>query len=282
MLSSGSVSFIERGDIVSELKLPCGQCLGCRLDRARDWSLRIGHEAKLHLHNHFVTLTYAPEKLPHGGSLNYGDVQLFHKRLRKAYGPFRFFTVGEYGEQLSRPHYHSIYFGLQIPDLKRWGGTDKVPTFVSDSVMRLWGNGHVLFGSVTPQSSHYVARYALKKVNGDRSEAHYTRVLEDGEIVQLVPEFARMSTRPGLGYGWFQKYHSDVTTHDYVIRDGAKNPVPPYYDKLFKRAGGELDVTKMARAERALERADDNTPERLSQREEVAQARNNLKQRHKQ
>lgn len=279
--SSGHVSFTElaRDNIVKSLKLPCQQCIGCRLDRARDWSLRIGHESKSHAISHFVTMTYDDAHLPMHGSLNYSDVQLFHKRLRKAFGPFRFFVVGEYGDTSDRPHYHGIYFSLAVPDLKRFGGSDKMPTYASERVNQIWGKGFCLFGSLTPQSASYVCRYALKKVNGQRAETHYQRVTPDGEIVTIEREFARMSTKPGIGHTWFMKYHSDVTTHDYVIQDGAKNPVPPYYDKLFKRIGGELDVTKMGRMEKALLRAADNTPERLAAREIVAKARASTKAR---
>jgi len=269
----GSVSFTQlaRDQVVRDITLPCNQCIGCRLDRARDWSLRIGHECKLHQRNWFATLTYAPEHLPTNGSLNYEHMQLFYKRARKRFGKFRHFTVGEYGEQLSRPHYHAILFGLELPDLKRWGGKEGRETYVSQALIETWGQGHILLGTVTPQSANYVARYSLKKINGQLAEQHY-----GGKS----PEFCHMSSKPGIGANWFQKYHSDVTTHDYVIRDGVKNPVPRYYDKLFKRNGGELDVTKMGRQEKAALRTADNTPERLEARETVAKARSNLTKRY--
>lgn len=272
LTSSGGVSFTElrRDDVTRPISLPCGQCIGCRLDRARAWSLRIGHECKLASPNWFATLTYDENSLPANGSLNYSHMQAFYKRLRKKLGKFRHFTVGEYGEQTNRPHYHAIWFGMGLLDLQRFGGSPELPTFVSPLVSQTWGKGHVLLGFVTPQSADYVARYSLKKVNGDLAEAHYQG---------RTPEFCRMSSRPGIGHDWFMQFHGDVTTHDYVIRDGTKNAVPRYYDKLFKRQGGELDVTKMGREARARERADDNTPDRLAVREEVATARSNLRKR---
>jgi hypothetical protein len=41
------------------------------------------------------------------------DLQLFFKRLRKAYPDvkLRYFACGKYGEQFARPHYHVILFG---------------------------------------------------------------------------------------------------------------------------------------------------------------------------
>ena len=83
------------------------------------WALRCMHEAKLHDRNCFVTLTYDDLHLPPHGSLRYRDIQLFHKKLRRRVGAFRFFLCGEYGEQLGRPHYHACYFGMFPPDAKR-------------------------------------------------------------------------------------------------------------------------------------------------------------------
>src|SRR4051794_29862641 len=66
--------------------LPCGQCIGCRLERSRQWAIRCSHEAKLHEENCFITLTYAPEHLPPGGTLVVKDFQDFMKRLRFEFG----------------------------------------------------------------------------------------------------------------------------------------------------------------------------------------------------
>ena len=41
------------------LSLPCGRCIGCRLERARQWAVRIMHESKMHDTNCFLTLTYS-------------------------------------------------------------------------------------------------------------------------------------------------------------------------------------------------------------------------------
>lgn len=280
-LASGGISFVERGDVIGDVKLPCGQCLGCRLDRARDWSLRIGHESKLHQANIFLTLTYDDANLPNPPSLTYSDFQLFAKRLRKARGPFRFFMCGEYGDQTRRPHYHAIIFGLDFADKKRWGGSDKMPTFTSGELTRIWGKGMTVFGAVTPQSANYVARYNLKKITGQTAEYHYRWTdPESGEVHQLEPEFCHMSTRPGIGAPWYEKFHADVHTHDYVIRDAAKNPVPRYYDKLAKKAGiYELDELKQQREIKARPKAWNNTPERLAVRETVLKARTSLSKR---
>jgi hypothetical protein len=115
----GSVKFVSRNKkgVDGTLELPCGQCIGCRLERSRQWAMRCLHESSLYDRNAFVTLTYDDEHLPPGGSLNYPDFQRFMKRLRKnSKSPIRFYMGGEYGESTLRPHFHVCLFGYDFPD----------------------------------------------------------------------------------------------------------------------------------------------------------------------
>lgn len=41
-----------------EITLPCGRCIGCRLDRSKQWAVRCLHEAQQHTENAFITLTF--------------------------------------------------------------------------------------------------------------------------------------------------------------------------------------------------------------------------------
>ena len=112
--ATGSICFSPRkfNKEIDPFQVPCGKCAECLLERARDWSIRCLHEAKMHEHSAFVTLTYADENLPADRKLNHFDFQLFMKRLRKEYGEgIGFFMCGEYGEQTQRP---SIVTGKQI------------------------------------------------------------------------------------------------------------------------------------------------------------------------
>ena len=86
-LISGEVVFKERGDIVASLFLPCGRCVGCRLERSRQWAVRMMHEASLYDMSSFVTLTYDDLNIDDKRSLVYSDFQKFMKRLRKHRGP---------------------------------------------------------------------------------------------------------------------------------------------------------------------------------------------------
>ena len=133
--SDGSVKFVSRNKagVEGTLELPCGQCIGCRLERSRQWAMRCLHEASLHDFNAFITLTYSDSNLPPGGSLHYTDFQLFMKRLRKRAGmPVRFYCGGEYGESGTvRPHFHACLFGYDFPDkvfYKKTGSGERIYT----------------------------------------------------------------------------------------------------------------------------------------------------------
>jgi len=277
--ASGEFVSSARKGVVGDLTVPCGRCIGCRVARARMWSLRCVHEASLHPANCFVTLTYSDDKLPPGGSLCYRDFQLFVKRLRKHYSgtPVRYFVCGEYGEQLSRPHYHACLFGLNFfedrePVLLLSGSTHT--HYRSATLERLWGLGFVDITDLNVRTAGYAARYILKKVTGDLAESHYSRVSPDGVISSVAPEFARMSVRPGLGADWFSRFGADVASGDSIVHDGRQYPVPPYYDRLRKRSD-ELGLAevKAERELRAYRVRSDSTPRRLADREKVAAAR---------
>jgi len=72
-----------------DLKLPCNTCIGCRLDRARQWAMRCMDEASLYRDNSFITLTFNDENLPDNRSLDVSIFQKFMKRLRKEVAPLR-------------------------------------------------------------------------------------------------------------------------------------------------------------------------------------------------
>lgn len=211
--------------------LACGQCIGCRLERSRQWAVRCCHEASLYDDNCFVTLTYNDESLPFGGTLVRRDLQLFVKRLRKyvnvtSGGKFRFFGCGEYGDLNLRPHYHILLFGYNFEDRYLWRNSPSgFRLYRSEILERLWSLGNCEIGDVSFESAAYTARYCVKKINGDRAVEHY-----GGRL----PEFGCWSNRPGVGLPWLTKYQSDVYNFDYVVVNGVKARPPRYYDKKFE------------------------------------------------
>lgn len=192
------------------------------------------HEAALHPESSFVTLTYDDEHL-RSPSLEYRDFQLFMKRLRKRFGPTRFFMCGEYGEQTWRPHFHACLFGVFFSDRQVFSSRQGHHLWTSDTLSALWPHGHSTFGLLSYESAAYVARYVVKKITGDAAAEHYQVCDPDsGELVPVVPEFAQMSRRPGIGKPWFAKFYRDVFGQDSVVLPGGLKIRPPrYYRELL-------------------------------------------------
>ncbi|QCQ84698.1 replication initiator protein [Blackfly microvirus SF02] len=280
-LGSGDVVFdIRKGDPTSKFPLPCNNCVGCRLDKARQWAIRLTHERREHDLAIFVTLTYNDQHLPRDGGLVKKHMQTFFKRLRSYIEyttpdnpKIKYFMCGEYGGKTLRPHYHAIIFGMDFAD-KRFHKNNKQgdKLYTSKKLDELWGMGHCNIGDVTYQSVGYVARYNLKKVNGVNKHEHYKGVNRDtGEIVSIIPEFIAASQ--GLGLAHFERHHQQMYMRDSVVIQGKEAPVPKYYDVKLKQVNEEwLAEIKAKRLEKAMAAAADNTRERLKVREEIKTA----------
>lgn len=268
------------------LTIPCGQCIGCRLQRSAQWAVRCSHEASLHKNNCFITLTYNNEHLPPGSTLVKAEFQKFMKRLRKAYGAgIRYYMCGEYGEQFSRPHYHACLFNFNFPDREFWkntGAGEKL--YVSQSLGKLWSHpktkatmGYSSIGEVTFESAAYVARYVTKKITGQKALGHYNEIdYQTGEILsERQPEYNDMSRRPGIAGAWFDENYNDVYSGDFVLRKKktgqlVKITPPKFYDSRYELIDPEdLKKIKEARKLNAAKHKDNNTFDRLQVREEI-------------
>lgn len=211
--------------------LPCGQCMECRIKKAREWSIRLLHEKQLHEKSCFLTLTYNDENLPKDKGLHVDHVQKFlkdyrHELDRKQGGKkIRFFCAGEYGSKSFRPHYHLIIFGDDFTkDRLLYGVSHGHKYYISDTLKRLWPYGYHIIGSVTNDSVMYVARYVTKKITGSISAFYY-----DG----IKPEFSTMSRRPGIAHDWLMKHSQDIYNYDKCYFKGLELRPPAYYDRLF-------------------------------------------------
>jgi len=250
-------------------KVPCGRCIGCRLERSRQWAIRCVHEIQMKEDNCFLTLTYDNEHLVYKDeseipTLHPRDLQLFMKRLRKEFGNgIRFFACGEYGGVTHRPHYHALIFGFDFKDKKYFTTSGDNHLYTSDSLNRIWTHGHCIIGNATFESAAYVARYIVDKKLGQQAEI-YTEL-------KIEPEFIRMSRRPGIGATWLQKYQSDVFPHDYVvIRDGLKCKPPKFYSNRYELANPEqFKQIKSIRKDEQAKSWKNNTTEKLKIREYV-------------
>lgn len=258
------------------VSLPCGQCIGCRIDYSRQWANRCLMELEYHDSAYFCTFTYDDAHVPQSEyvdpntgevltslSLRKKDFQLLMKRIRKRFpnDKIRFFMSGEYGSETFRPHYHAILFGLHLDDLTRYKivreGNEYYTYYNSPSLQSCWRdhNGHdigfVVVGEVTWNTCAYTARYVMKKLKGEAAEMY--------EKFGLEPEFSLMSRKPGIARQFYDD-HPDLYEFDKINistpRGGKSFRPPRYFDKLFDVENHEkLESLKNTRAQIAIEQA---------------------------
>lgn len=257
-------------------KIPCGKCIGCRLEYSKNWATRCMLESKLHYQNWFITLTYDEEHLPidpekvntdtgeifernetWNGTLRPKDLQNFMKRLRitweRKYNnkDIRFFACGEYGSQYKRPHYHLIVFNLNLTEeqLKpKFINEEHQQIYECPEIEKIWGKGLIAIGGVSWSSCAYVARYITKKQKGPDSVDYYYKQGQE-------PEFVRMSRKPGIGREYYELKKHEIYETDEIFQTTVKgNTVklkpPRYYDKLYDIDYPE-DMERIKNARRA-------------------------------
>lgn len=259
---------------IEERTLPCGQCIGCRLDSSKEWAARCTHEALFHEENSFITLTFADQNLPASGSVSKDDTTKFMKRLRKELAPkkIRFLAVGEYGDKLQRPHYHALIFGHEFPDRELHGYSKSgEKMYRSPTLEKVWKYGYSTVQDFSYKNAAYCARYATKKITGRKAKDHYQG---------RHPEFHVQSNRPGIGQLFYKHYADDIYPHDTVVINGKEHKVPRYYDKLLDKDNPrELELYKEVRRYKASQHKDEQTKERRAVRKECQERRANLLQR---
>lgn len=208
----------------------CQQCLGCRLERSRQWALRSVHEAQFHEENYFLTLTFDDDHVPADGSLNTKTIQGFWKRFRKAHPlmRFKYYAAGEYGEKYARPHYHASVFGMELPDLyKTFKTKSGFQMYSSPSLEKAWPFGNIYVSDLTFETAAYVARYICKKVLGKGADEHYSKL-------GILPERAWISK--GLGKEWHETYKHETYRDNYVSCRGVPSVPPRTYNRWLKES----------------------------------------------
>ncbi|AZL82863.1 replication initiator protein [Apis mellifera associated microvirus 23] len=232
-------------------ELPCGQCLECRLEYARQWAVRCIHEAKMYEDNSFITLTYDDDHLK-SPKLQYRDFQLFVMRLRsKIRADVRasigkanwclltekekkveyekrsigIFVTGEYGDKNKRPHWHALLFNWRPRDCEYKYSNDRGDkVFSSKTLDALWPYGLAELGSVTFESAGYCARYAAKKLSHGRDDEHDYHPI------------SKKSSKHAIGKKFLEKFWPDIFNHGYIIlQDGNKCSIPRYYEKWLSK-----------------------------------------------
>jgi hypothetical protein len=293
----GGLVFTEskRNQISHQIQIPCGKCIGCRLERTRQWAIRCVHEAQMHETSSFITLTYNDENFPKDGNLDYKDFQKFMYRLRSHYRrngvkvlgkipKISYYMAAEYGELGGRPHFHACLFGIDFIEdrvIHKNASAQEHCLYQSKTLDDLWKKGYASIGQVTMDSASYVAGYIMKKITGDMAQDHYKRTRPDGSTYQLTPEFNRMSLKPAIGKRWVEKWTDDMTDGN-IVMNGKLMAAPKAYKRFLEDLGTatQLDRWESTEMKQQLavkdpKRLADNTDARLAVKETVATAKQN-------
>lgn len=253
--------------------MPCGQCLGCRIQYSREWANRCMMELQYHDSAYFVTLTYddahvpmneyieqAPvisattgEILEDGAylkslSLYKRDWQLFMKRLRKRFpnDKIRFFMAGEYGSASFRPHYHAILYGLHLDDLEIYKKSPQGFSYYnSPSLSSCWIDTDNRYLDRPYKGDGQPLGYCVVANVTWETCAYTARYImkklngKESEVYtnfNIQPEFTLMSRKPGIARQYFED-HPDIYKHDFINisteKGGKKFRPPRYFDKLY-------------------------------------------------
>lgn len=246
---------VRSGLIRQRQIIPCGKCIGCRLEYSKEWATKGCLEAEYYSENWFLTITYNENHLPEAGTmidpktgeelgqnpfgtLKSEDMTLFIKRLRQYYERkynhkgIRYMVCGEYGDKGARPHYHAIMYNLPLHNIYFHQYNENHETlWRCKELEEIWGKGLIVAAEVNWNTCAYVARYITKKVGIPTQEEYY-------KCLGVNPEFFRMSRKPGIGRQYFEDHKDDIYSKDEIIvkkyNGGLMKVKPPkYYDKLY-------------------------------------------------
>lgn len=226
------------------LTVPCGKCVHCRIQRRKEWSIRMLHELCSWDKASFITLTYDDEHLPVSpvgkiGPIQYpwptlqkAELQKFFKRLRKNYDQkIKYFACGEYGDDKQRPHYHAILFGLGLSRSDR-------DTVITSWPFCDWTNSDIRrnsFGIAEPHSIRYVAQYIDKKYDNKEERTHYHNYGRE-PVFRLISQ--------GLGKEYVYENAEYLHSNGFLTHRSLPQSIPRYYLKKLDEIGLKPDLTE--------------------------------------
>lgn len=253
--------------------IPCGKCLGCRIDASRDWATRMMLEERDSIESWFITLTYSPraetaaqyddlgnlvpqdfpfqrkngewDSLPifpivnEFGflTLNKQDYVRFNKRLLKKYS--KFLPDGKHirfflcGEY-GEKYGRPHYHGIYF--------NLPLSSIVGDVKPFFIRNGIQYYRSDSLEELWPFGNVTLGAVTYESCSyvARYcTKKYFDDPATYTdkakLKEFIAMSRNPGLGREWFDKNFEQLyTTYIINFSHGRKATVPKYFLKLLQ------------------------------------------------
>ena len=256
-----------------QITLPCTNCIGCRLDKARSWALRNYHEAQMSSGSCFITLTFGDaatidnvfrldefknltrnqkfnEARKRVNTLVRGDFSRFMKRLRKELRD-GYNYIDENGEE----RFYRLESGVRFYACGEYGDLNSRPHYhaliynfdfpgkkylATERGNVYWT--HPVLERAWGYGFVYISDFSINTAN--YVSRYVTKKingrLKDEWYQGLEPEYQICSNRPGIGRSWFEKYYKDVYPSDevlYVTKRGKKFPMKPpkYYDNLYDK-----------------------------------------------
>lgn len=202
--------------------VPCGKCVECLAQDAKDWTLRMMLEYEVSDTAWFITLTFDEEHCPI--SVTKDDTRRFMNSMRQKYKrmcadvgcsvqPLKYFVVGEYGRESGRPHYHIMLFNFPCRDWRA----------LQQFCEEIWHRGFVKVEPCTFETSGYVAKY-LTKIDPRPHE---------------VKPYRTMSLKPAIGFRYFDQHPEVVQFLEQseipvlTLRNGKKFRVPRSIRRKF-------------------------------------------------
>lgn len=231
----------------TKLRVPCGRCVACMINRRNQWFFRLSHECDIATSAYFITLTYNEESLPTDLRVHSEDCQKFLDRFRTYMNQGRkgserfkikYFLVSEYGGTTHRPHYHVLLFNYPfdketlIRHLKKtWKLCDPFEFEMPDVV-----------GDVTPASIMYVTKYCLDNILCDSDDEKTFMLCSNGiganYLTPAMSDFLRSSYR-SVGYvnGYLLGLPRYYTDKVYNIEDKfiLANKKQAYHEKFMAK-----------------------------------------------
>lgn len=253
-------------------EVPCGQCIGCRLDRSRQWATRCALEMEGHEKNCFVTLTYDDEHLP----LN---PAVLGRKVDPVTGEtWLEYSDDEYVNTLKLEDLQNFMKGLRREINKKPDGGYYKKGDENFKTVRYFASGE--YGDTTRRSHYHLLLFGYcpsDLVGVSRSDLGYTyytsetltNVWKKGFVIvteaswdtaaytaryimkkqtgknakfyeenNILPEFCVMSRNPGIGFSWYSDNKKCYVTflNKVVPSTGKKRTFNRlrYFDKKFE------------------------------------------------
>lgn len=253
--------------------VPCGKCIGCKLDYSKKWADRMLLELQKTGKGLFVTLTYDNEHAhwtmwedtgisildnslqeecckkgwyfdgnhwckPLYATVDKRDCQLWMKSLREYYDGIRirFYLCSEYGPKTLRPHYHCILFGIDrgdIGDCVLVGQNELGQNYYKSEILKKIWKN----GNVLVSDvSYQTMAYVARYVN--------KKLVEDSHYAErnVEKEFCLMSRRPGIGRSYLEDHPECINYVNINIsteKEGKKINTPDYFLRVSEKDNSE-------------------------------------------